>query len=247
MAARPSRAAWRSTLLFAERQRHQPARRQQHLRQHRHGSRRHDQRRQWRRLCSMASSIRNSCRLAVYDALDSAPCGEARSTSLRRQPGPARSADQRRPGHLRWSVLRVRRYVQHGAGGTVTFELEPAAWGVQPIGTYPQIFANTANIDGNLVASSRPRMGCSRTAISGTMSSTRQHPQRHVRQLLDRRRRTTSRHCSTSDCVYDALTIVDLGLERIAFNALAGLTDNQLAVADGPRECLRRLPDRSVR
>src|SRR4029453_17183419 len=38
------------------------------------------------------------------------------------------------------------------AGGTITYDLQPAAGGVQPIGTYPQIFANTANIDGNLVA-----------------------------------------------------------------------------------------------
>ena len=47
-----------------------------------------------------------------------------------------------------------------GTDGTITYELQPAAGGTQPVGTYPQIFADVANIDGaTLLADVTPAGG----------------------------------------------------------------------------------------
>ena len=37
-------------------------------------------------------------------------------------------------------------------GGTIAFELSPATSGTQPVGTYPQVFADVANLEGTLEA-----------------------------------------------------------------------------------------------
>ena len=46
-----------------------------------------------------------------------------------------------------------------GADGTLTYELQPAAGGTQPVGTYPQIFTDVADLDGTLVADITPAGG----------------------------------------------------------------------------------------
>ena len=57
-----------------------------------------------------------------------------------------------------------------GTDGTITYELQPAAGGTQPVGTYPQIFADVANIDGPPCWRTLLRLAaCSLTATSGTM------------------------------------------------------------------------------
>ncbi|HEX8028052.1 MAG TPA: autotransporter domain-containing protein, partial [Vicinamibacterales bacterium] len=116
------------------------------------------------------------------------------------------------------------------AGGTVTFDLQPAAGGTQAIGTYPQIFANTANIDGNLVAVVTTPNGLyadsyfwnnviDAVTLNGTFDSCSIGGDQAPSPLLG------------LTCTYDGGENVDLGLARVAFNDLAGLTDNQLAVA----------------
>ena len=115
------------------------------------------------------------------------------------------------------------------AGGTVTFDLQPVDGGVQPIGSYPQIFANTANIAGTLVASITTPNGLfadsyswnniiDANTLNGTFSACLIGAPYDVTPLL------------SVSCVYDATENVDLGLARNAFNSLA-LTDNELAVA----------------
>ena len=116
------------------------------------------------------------------------------------------------------------------AGGTITYDLQPAVGGTQPVGTYPQIFANTANIDGNLVANITTPTGLyaddyfwdnviDAVTLNGTFDSCSVGGAQAVSPLLG------------LTCIYDANENVDLGLERFAFNSLGGLTDNQLAVS----------------
>jgi hypothetical protein len=119
-----------------------------------------------------------------------------------------------------------------GPEGTLTYELSPVDGGVQPVGTYPQIYADTANLDGTLVAAfvnntnglffddyfwdividANVRIG---EFAACTMSGVNLNSP-----LLD-----------FSGCIYDDQNNVDLGLNRIAFNEVAGLTRNELAVA----------------
>jgi uncharacterized protein YhjY with autotransporter beta-barrel domain len=119
-----------------------------------------------------------------------------------------------------------------GADGTLTFELQPEDGGVQPVGTYPQIFADVANLDGTLVADisvitpnglfadsyfwdnvidANTRNGEFAACIAGSPFDTSP--------LLN------------FGCIYDDAANVDLALERIGFDELAGLTANQLVVA----------------
>jgi len=120
--------------------------------------------------------------------------------------------------------------VNVGSDGTLTFELQPSAGGTQPVGTYPQIFANTANVDGTLVADITTPNGLfadsyfwnnviDANALSGQFDACLIGGPLNSTPLLD------------LSCVYDGADNVDLVLERIAFNDLAGLTGNQLVVA----------------
>jgi hypothetical protein len=43
--------------------------------------------------------------------------------------------------------------------GTLTFQLQPSAGGTQPVGTYPQVYTDTANLAGTLVADIYPAGG----------------------------------------------------------------------------------------
>jgi outer membrane autotransporter protein len=120
------------------------------------------------------------------------------------------------------------------ADGTLTFELQPLAGGDQPVGTYPQVYADTANLDGTIVARLRPPSGL--LADSYFWDN-----------VIDANVRTGDPTCVLDSvyassplitgafggdiCNLDANANVDLGIERVAFNALGGLTRNQLAVA----------------
>jgi hypothetical protein len=123
------------------------------------------------------------------------------------------------------------------ATGTLAFELQPAAGGDQPFGTYPQIFTNTATLDGTLEArlttpdglfadtyfwdnvidaTTGPIGTFDQCVIGGALAGSL---------LLD------------FNCEYDAGNNVDLVLDRIAIDDIAGLNDNAAAAAFG-LECV---------
>jgi uncharacterized protein YhjY with autotransporter beta-barrel domain len=121
-----------------------------------------------------------------------------------------------------------------GADGTLTYELQPATTGVQPAGSYPQIFANTANLAGTLVADI-PNTGLFADSYSwdniidaNTLNGTFDQcvvPGYGGSLLLD------------VTCSYDANANVDLAIDRVAFNEVAGLNGNGSAVGTG-LECI---------
>ena len=123
-----------------------------------------------------------------------------------------------------------------GSTGTLTYDLAPTAGGTQPAGTYPQIFADTANLSGTLVANVTTPGGLFadsylwKNVIDATV------------------RNGTFNGCLlggpnagsifvTTACTYDAQGNVDLGLSRVAFNRIAGLTPNELSLGGG-LECI---------
>ena len=118
------------------------------------------------------------------------------------------------------------------AAGTLTYELQPAAGGAQPVGTYPQIYTDTANLDGTLVADLHPAGGLFADSYfwdnvidantrNGTFTSCKLGGAYANSLLL------------SFGCVYDANDNVDLSLTRNAFNSVAGLNANALGVAVG--------------
>ena len=124
-----------------------------------------------------------------------------------------------------------------GSTGTLTYDLAPTAGGTQPVGTYPQIFANTANLSGTLVANVTPSGGLfadsyfwdnvietSAGGITGTFSACALAGPDAGSIFL------------ATTCTYDSNS-VDLGLKRTAFNQVAGLTPNELSLAGG-LECI---------
>ena len=56
-------------------------------------------------------------------------------------------------------------------GGTIAFELSPTNMGTQPVGTYPQVFADVANLDGTLEARFVRPTGSSMTCSTTTSST----------------------------------------------------------------------------
>ena len=117
-----------------------------------------------------------------------------------------------------------------GATGSLTYELQPSAGGTQPVGTYPQVFTNVANLDGTLVADITTPNGLFADSYfwnnvidavtrNGTFDACLIGAPYNLTPLLD------------LNCIYDGANNVDLGLERVAFNGIGGLTRNQDAVA----------------
>lgn len=122
--------------------------------------------------------------------------------------------------------------------GTITFELQPTAGGTQPVGTYPQVYANQATLEGTLVADITPAGGLffddyfwdnvidahvrnggfdgARCVLDGTYAGSL---------LVD------------LDCIEDANANIDLALTRVAFDAVPGLNQNGIAVGSG-LECI---------
>ena len=119
--------------------------------------------------------------------------------------------------------------------GTLTFELQPDALGDQPVGTYPQVFANTANLDGTLVASLATTNGLfddvfydnliDATTRNGTFDQCLVGGIPANSLLLD------------AECVYDDQANVDLTLTRTPFDQVPGLNRNGTSVGSG-LECI---------
>ena len=117
-----------------------------------------------------------------------------------------------------------------GGDGTLTYELQPSAGGTQLAGNYAQVFANTANLDGTLIADITTGNGLfadsyfwnnviDANARDGTFNACLTGAPSDASPLLK------------LDCTYDANANVDLSLTRLAFDAVHGLTGNQLAIA----------------
>ncbi len=121
---------------------------------------------------------------------------------------------------------------QMGADGTLTLQLRPDGGGAQPVLSYPQLFAEVANLDGTLVAD---------VPVAGGLFE----DSYKLNDVIDAQTRTGSfDECVMAgdyrdsallslNCTYDAEANVDLGLTRIAFDAVSGLTGNQGALAGG--------------
>jgi uncharacterized protein with beta-barrel porin domain len=113
--------------------------------------------------------------------------------------------------------------------GTVTFDLEPASGGAQLAGSYSQIYADTANLAGTLIADVTPANGLfadsyswqnviDANALTGKFDRCALGGAYAGSLLID------------FSCSYDGNGNVDLALTRTAFNAVAGLNANGLAV-----------------
>lgn len=122
--------------------------------------------------------------------------------------------------------------------GTITFELQPEAGGTQPVGTYPQVYANVATLDGTLVADVTPAGGLFYDDYfwDNVIDA-------HVRNggfdgaqcVLDGA--YSGSLLVSLDCIEDANANIDLALTRTPFNAVAGLNLNGAAVGSG-LECI---------
>ena len=122
------------------------------------------------------------------------------------------------------------------APGTIVFGLEPAAGGDQAPGTYPQVFANTAHIDGTLEARFTTPNGLfaddyfwdnliDANALDGTFDQCQIGGATAGSLFLN------------VECIYDTSNNVDLALTRTPFDEIAGLNRNGLATATG-LECI---------
>lgn len=109
------------------------------------------------------------------------------------------------------------------AGGTLIFEL-PA--GDDPESAYPKIAADIANLDGTLLVRSESGLYDSYT-FDNVIDADVRNGQFDVCGI------DGNPALLELSCVYDGQGNVDLEFERIAFNAVAGLTRNQKAVGSG--------------
>ncbi|HEY6048361.1 MAG TPA: autotransporter domain-containing protein [Sphingomicrobium sp.] len=118
-----------------------------------------------------------------------------------------------------------------GADGTLTYDLPAATGGTAAPGTYPQIFADTANLDGTLVANIASPNGLYDTTFydnvidantrNGTFDACVINGIPSGSLLLQ------------STCVYDNQANVDLQVTRAAFESVAGLNGNAFGVGTG--------------
>jgi outer membrane autotransporter protein len=124
------------------------------------------------------------------------------------------------------------------ADGTITFELQPVDGGTQPVGTYPQVFANEANLTGTLVADITPAGGLFADDYFWD----------NVIDAEVRNGGFDGARCQIAgpfadsiflslDCIEDTEGNIDLGLERTGFDDIPGLTDNGQSVGEG-LECI---------
>ena len=118
------------------------------------------------------------------------------------------------------------------ADGTLTFEFQPAAGGAQPAGSYPQVFAGTANLGGTLVANVTTANGLFANSYSwdNVIDSNQRNGTFHQCNLGGADAGSVLLELS---CSYDANQNVDLSLKRIAFNAVGGLNANGMAAGTG--------------
>ena len=110
------------------------------------------------------------------------------------------------------------------AAGTLIFELPT---GAEPEAAYPQIVTDVANLDGALLVRSANALYGDSYLFDNVIDADVRNGQ------FDSCGIEGNPVLLELSCVYDAQGNVDLGLERIAFNAVAGLTRNQSAVGSG--------------
>lgn len=121
------------------------------------------------------------------------------------------------------------------ASGTLALALEPDKGGVQAAGSYQQVFADTANVDGTLEARFAPKDGLFADSYSwdnvvdaNTLEGKFDHcviGGAYAGSLL-----------LDLDCAYDSGNNVDLKLTRVAFNAVDGLNRNAGSLASALEE-----------
>jgi trimeric autotransporter adhesin len=116
--------------------------------------------------------------------------------------------------------------------GTLTLQLQPEAGGLQPVGTYPQIFANTANLGGTLVADVMPANGLFADSYDWQNVIDANVRNGTFDQCVLGGPFTNSLLLKLS-CSYDSNANVDLALTRVPFNSVAGLNANGTAVGSG--------------
>ena len=122
--------------------------------------------------------------------------------------------------------------------GTITFELQPEASGTQPVGTYPQVYAVNADLQGTLVADITPAGGLFFDDYFWD-------------NVIDAKFRTggfDGAQCQLGgafsgsllvelDCIEDGNANIDLALTRNAFDSVDGLNQNGASVGAG-LECI---------
>ncbi len=121
-----------------------------------------------------------------------------------------------------------------GADGTITFDLPAPVGGGhnEPLGTYPQVFVDTANLNGHIVANIA-------TPANGLWDTTT------YQNVIDAvTRNGTFATCTingiptgslliSAGCIYDNAANVDIGVVRAPFESPSGLNQNAISVATG--------------
>lgn len=123
--------------------------------------------------------------------------------------------------------------------GTITFELQPEAGGTQPVGTYPQVFADVANLEGTLVADITPANGLFADDYfwDNVIDANTRNGGFDGAQCVIAGPYAGSVLLSDLDCIEDADDNIDLAIERIPFDEVPGLNKNGTAVGEG-LECI---------
>ncbi|HEX5237515.1 MAG TPA: hypothetical protein VFW39_03515, partial [Sphingomicrobium sp.] len=116
--------------------------------------------------------------------------------------------------------------------GTLTFQLQPGSGGLQPVGSYPQVFADTANLGGTLVAdiTTPNRLFAGSYEWQNVIDANVLSGQ--FDQCVLGGPFTGSLLLKLS-CTNDSNANVDLSLTRVPFDQVEGLNRNGLAVATG--------------
>ena len=116
--------------------------------------------------------------------------------------------------------------------GTLTFQLQPATGGSQPVGTYPQVYADTANLDGTLFADIFPANGLFADSYTwlNVIDANDTAGTRFAGCALAAPYNLTPLFSDLS-CTMMSTVMSTLDSPEVAFNAVGGLTRNELAVA----------------
>ena len=121
-----------------------------------------------------------------------------------------------------------------GADGTITFDLPaPVGGGAnEPIGTYPQVFVNTANLDGTIVANiAAPANGLwDNTTYQNVIDATTRNGTFDTCTINGI---PTGSLLISAGCIYDNANNVDIGVIRAPFKSPGGLNQNGTSVATG--------------
>jgi len=124
-----------------------------------------------------------------------------------------------------------------GADGTLTFQLEPAVAGTQPVGTYPQVFVDTANLSGTLAADIQPKNGLLQDNYFWDSVIDANVRNGTFDQCVVSGPLAGSLFLGDLTCTYDANNNVDLSISRVPFTSITGLNANGTGAAAG-LECI---------